>query len=781
MSCGVSVLVAGPSRHVAEELGAVLANERSAFSVSTVWEHGDGLDEFTAARPDCVLATEEVGSGDGLDFLESVRDHDADVVLGLLVEEGGENVASRAVALDVDVYLPWDREGDVSELADRIEAELTERTGTPLSGVGYRTLFEEMNEGIAVHELVTDDDGAPTDYRILDVNSRYEEILDRDRAAVVGELASAVYDTEGAPFLEEYAEVVRTGESTEFEIEYSPLEKHLHISAFSPDPDHFVTVFSDVTARTEARERLERQTAELEEAVQERKRAEERYRSLFENNPIVIWEEDYSAAKPRVDEIAREHGDVAAYLEDHPEEIDALFDRVEIRDVNRAALEYYEADSKDELLGNLDALMTPESRAANRDMWQAVANGDRNFRAETVSKTLTGRRRNEIFEYHVPEAAAEDFSQVYVTSIDITKRKARERQLEQLTERYELAVEGANLGVWDWDMRTDAVYRDERWARMLGEEPDAIDTKLEEFFRRLHPDDARRHERALRAHVEGDAEFYECQYRLRTASGSYKWIQNVGKVLEWEDGDPARAVGIHRDVDEYRRVRERLAENNELLQAVDRVLRHNLNNDMNVIQGYAETIEAEASGRIRDHAERILETGRDLLATVRKERAVVDTLTGSETGSRRDLVTLTEQVCREIEGEYPEAEIRCSSGAGVTVLAVPAIERAIRELLENAIKHGDDDSVVQIDVGGDSSRGWLRVADRGPTIPEMERAILADRKEITPLYHGSGFGLWLVSQAVRRSGGTIEYEKRVPRGNVVTIELPGAGAENGKE
>lgn len=775
-----SVLVAGPSQRVARELSDTLRANGPDLSVTPVWTAADGLEEVAVDRPDCVVATASLADGDGVDFLETVRSRAGQLPLILLVDAGDDELARRAVEADVSAYIPWDRADDGSELAERIEDLVVDRQVAGLSAVGYKSLFEESNEGIAIHELLSDEEG-PTDYRILDVNSQYEEILGIDRDAAIGNLASEVYEPTEPPFLDRYAKVVRTGESTEFEVPYPPLDKKLEVSAFRPEPGHFVTVFSDVTARATARAKLERQTAELEEAVQERERAEARYRSLFENNPIVIWEEDFSAAKPRVDEIAAEHGDVAGYLEDHPAEIESLFDRVEFLDVNQAAVEYYEADSKAELLGNLDALMTPESRAANRDMWQAIADGDRSFRAETVSRTLTGRRRDEILEYHVPEAAATDFSRLYVTSIDITKRKARERELEQLTERFELAVEGADLGVWDWDMTTDTVYRDERWARMLGEEPDAIGSGLDEFFNRLHPEDRGRHERAFRTHLEGDAEFYECQYRMRTAAGSYKWIQNVGKVLEWEGETPARAVGIHRDVEEYRRVRERLAENNELLQAVDRVLRHNLNNDMNVIQGYAETIAERADGRIETHAERILETGRDLLDTVRKERSVVESLTGSATRSRRDLVALTEQVLRGIESEHPGADVHYSGPTALPVLAVPAIERAVEELIGNAINHGETGSTVHVDLGGSGERAWIRVADTGPTIPAMERAVLEDREELTPLYHGSGFGLWLVSQAVRRSGGEISYDQRVPQGNVVTIELPRAGGADGEE
>jgi PAS domain S-box-containing protein len=640
-----------------------------------------------------------------------------------------------------------------------------------MTDVHYEDLFAELNEGLAIHELVTDEAGEAVNYRILEVNRRFEEILGLDREAVEGALATEAYDVEEPPFFERYRAVAETGESVEFETEFQPLGRHFHVSAFRPKPGRFATLFTDVTEQKETQAALEAQATRLEEEIERRKAAETRYRSLFENNPVVIWEEDYSEAKVYVDEIAAEHPDVAGYLEAHPEEIDELFARIDIVDVNRPAVEYYDAGSKAELMDNLDRLMTAESLVTNRQMWQAVANDQRHFRAETVSRTLEGRRRDEILEYRVPEEAAEDYSRVYVTAIDITERRDRERELERLTERLELALEGARLGVWDWNMETDRVYRDGRWNEMLGYGREAVTEDLDAFRKLVHPEDLGVHRAALEEHLEGAADFYQCTYRLRTAEGEWKWIQNVGKVVDWDGDTPLRAVGIHQDVDEKRRTRARLEQNNELLQAVDRILRHNLHNDMNVVQGYAMTIEKLGEGDLRDHARKIIDTSQKLLETVDKERRVVESLSDPLPVETIDLVPVVEAVIAGIDTKHPDAEIRLSAPEQVEARAVGSIGRAVEELLENAIVHGDSAPVVECEVGSGAGRAWIRVSDAGPRIPEMERAVLTEEGEITPLYHGSGFGLWLVNHVVERSDGQLSFDERVPRGNVVTVEL----------
>jgi len=150
-------------------------------------------------------------------------------------------------------------------------------------------------------------------------------------------------------------------------------------------------------------------------------------------------------------------------------------------------------------------------------------------------------------------------------STNITEQKEGERALQQLKDRLELAVEGAQLGIWDWDMTTDEVEFNEQWARMLGHSADEIEPRLEEWERRVHPDDLGPVEDVLSDHMAGETEYYDTEHRMRTASGEWKWIRTVGKVVERDaDGEPVRGVGIHLDIDDRKR-RERELERTRTL------------------------------------------------------------------------------------------------------------------------------------------------------------------------------------------------------------------------
>ena len=148
---------------------------------------------------------------------------------------------------------------------------------------------------------------------------------------------------------------------------------------------------------------------------------------------------------------------------------------------------------------------------------------------------------------------------------DITEQKEREREVQDLNERLELAVDGANLGVWDWDMRTDDVEFNDNWATMLGYEPDEIGSHLDEWEHRVHPDDRELVEDALDEHIAGETEYYDTEHRMRAADGGWKWIRDVGKIFERdEDGNPTRAVGIHIDIDERKTSRRALEEERDM-------------------------------------------------------------------------------------------------------------------------------------------------------------------------------------------------------------------------
>ncbi|MBI5471724.1 MAG: PAS domain S-box protein [Ignavibacteriae bacterium] len=142
--------------------------------------------------------------------------------------------------------------GIVQEQTERKQAEIALEE----SERRFRALFESMNELFALHELIVDESGTAKDYRMVDCNPAFTTITGIPREKAIGELASVLYGTGSAPFLDTYAEVIRTGMPTEFETYFAPLSKYFHISAFSPRAGQFAILATDVTSRELAEEQL---------------------------------------------------------------------------------------------------------------------------------------------------------------------------------------------------------------------------------------------------------------------------------------------------------------------------------------------------------------------------------------------------------------------------------------------------------------------------------------------------------------------------------------------
>ena len=360
------------------------------------------------------------------------RDRMWESVQDALANDDPFEVTYRIRTADGETRWLWERgravdtpDGDVLEgfIIDITERTERERELTRIKRQ-YETVFADPNILVAHID---------TDGTLVDVNPTAMEYVDADRDDVLGEpfRETPWFDHSAAAreAVDARIDRARSGEYAEFEGDrVRPNgEPYAVEGVFRPVTDDGGAVVSIlVSARdvTDYRDRTEELAAERD-----------RYQSLFENSPLVIWEQDHSEAMAYLSATVPEAADVETYLLEHPEEIDRLLDRVEVRDVNRNALPYYDADSKAELMDNLDAVMVEETAELLAAQWAAFADGATEFRTETEARTLSGDRIEELLQVVVPEDAAEDYSRVYVIGTDITDQKRRERRLKRQNER----------------------------------------------------------------------------------------------------------------------------------------------------------------------------------------------------------------------------------------------------------------------------------------------------------------------------------------------------------
>ncbi len=144
----------------------------------------------------------------------------------------------------------------------------------------------------------------------------------------------------------------------------------------------------------------------------------------------------------------------------------------------------------------------------------------------------------------------------------IEGNRQRERAQEALLEselRWQFAIEGAGDGLWDWNVESGELFLSKQWKTMLGYEDHEIENSLDEWKKRIHPEDRERVHADVASHLEGGAPVYINEHRLLCKDGSYKWILDRGKVISRTiDGSPLRVIGMHSDISERKKAEEAL-------------------------------------------------------------------------------------------------------------------------------------------------------------------------------------------------------------------------------
>lgn len=201
-------------------------------------------------------------------------------------------------------------------------------------------------------------------------------------------------------------------------------------------------------------------------------------------------------------------------------------------------------------------LVDPDSLQFTADRFQAAAGGE-SVAFETVVRTKQGRRAH-LLVMGGPVIVAGKLEGVFGVAKDITAARAAERKLAESEERYRLVIEGSHDGVWDWDLRTGAVYWSDRLLEILGLTRDEWQTRRISFEDLLHPDERERVARLKKAHLENGAE-YRAEMRLRHTSGAYRTCLVRGKAQRDAAGKPVRMAGTATDITDRKRFESTLA------------------------------------------------------------------------------------------------------------------------------------------------------------------------------------------------------------------------------
>ncbi|WP_226005523.1 PAS domain S-box protein [Natrinema salinisoli] len=268
-------------------------------------------------------------------------------------------------------------------------------------------------------------------------------------------------------------------------------------------------------------------------------------------------------------------------------------------------------------------------------------------------------------------------------------------------------------------------------------------------------------------------EIGEAEVKRQTADGLRDFRLRVVPIET--DGSSDRAFGLYTDITAQKQRQKRL-------EILNRVLRHDLRNGMNIIDGCAELLADTVDDDGQEHVETIRGRTNELIGLAEKTRAVERVLDREGVAAGPiDLADAIERAISRLETAHPDVEVTASLPDRRFARADEYLQMALFQVLENAVEHNDRPRPT-IDVtlrdGPDDESLTVAIADDGPGMPDEERELLEGDREITQLRHASGLGLWLVNWVVTQAGGHLSFSDNDPRGTVVTLEVPRADAES---
>ena len=229
----------------------------------------------------------------------------------------------------------------------------------------------------------------------------------------------------------------------------------------------------------------------------------------------------------------------------------------------------FAVDDAIDLLDQWDKSIHPEDKTALGETFNSVLSGKLDkFTSEYRFKAKDGSYNWIMDRGVVVEKNDEGKPKRLVgTHHDISQKHQLKVELETERQRFMLAIEGTQDGLWDWNVKTDEAYMSDRFSTMLGYDVGDLPNSGQAFISLMHPDDIKKASEVIEEYFKQRRKTsYRNTFRMRTKDGNYKWISGRGKALFNEDGEPERFIGFNSDISEYKLLQKELENLNERME-----------------------------------------------------------------------------------------------------------------------------------------------------------------------------------------------------------------------
>jgi PAS domain S-box-containing protein len=373
---------------------------------------------------------------------------------------------------------------------------------------------------------------------------------------------------------------------------------------------------------------------------------------------------------------------------------------------------------------------------------------------------------------------------------------ANQKLLHEHQEKFRLAQDAANLGMWDWDLLTNIITWNENHEKLFGMTPGSFDGTYEKFIACVHPSDKNLINEALAFALENNTDFNQ-EFRVIWSDNTIHWIISKGHFFYNESNQAIRASGIVLDISD-RKEREFTQQKytEELLQAYNiqdeflSIASHELRTPLNAILGWTQLLRKHSfDENTRNQRLEIIERNLKRQQNVVEQILDISRLKSGQMQLERttvDLILLVEGVITSarlaVDAKLISLEFICNNSA-IKVLGDKAkLHQAIWNLLSNAVKFTPYRGHIKLELGIAYIEGiniaQITVSDTGEGIrpefiPYAFEQFRQQDASLTRAHQGAGLGLTIVKQIIEMHGGSVTAESQgVNKGATFTVQLP---------
>lgn len=515
---------------------------------------------------------------------------------------------------------------------------------------------------------------------------------------------------------------------------------------------------------------------------------DERYHSIFRLAPVSLWEEDYTEVARRLEELkAQGVEDFREYFTSHPEVAAELATTLKILDVNDISLELFGAESKEQLLGNVDKVFIAETYQIWIDELVSMARGEPYFACEGIARTFDGR----ILNLHITITklpAQEGMVRGLLCLLDITRRKQAELALAEQEKLYRTLIESIPHMIWMGDARGKITYCNNAMAEMTGTPLDRASGR--DWLDAIRPDERDKILDIQRvAHQDGRP--YRGEYVFRAADGARRSVYFIDTPVKDSSGDIVNWVGVNTDVTELKQAQDELQlalnrSNTELAQ-IAHAASHDLQEPLRMVTSYAQLLQQRYTDDLDERANKYI--GYMIEGSKRIRQLILDLLALANVSMESEEFTLVDSnkvVDRAIDSM---AEDIFHSRAEITRESLPTVRGSAAQLgqlfqclFENSIKfRGDAQPRIHVSARREGAMWRYAVKDNGIGFDSGEYGArvfeMFQRLHTRDQYPGTGIGLTLAKKIIEWHRGRMWAESEPGVGTTIFFLLPGIDME----